>query len=159
MRALSCAILWGGLTWGGLAEGNAQESRARITDGGGGGASVVVKPPKKQPAVYETTVKLQAARQWKSSDGKSIVAELMSWPIKGAKVAPKDIQQVKIEVIREKKIRLRTAGKITVVRLDRLSKEDQDQVGELAKYHETWRVEERKKGAGVQIQGERVRKN
>lgn len=159
MRALICAMVWGAMLWGGLSEGNAQESRARITDGGGGGASVVVKPPKKQPEVYETTVKLQAARQWRSSGGKSIVAELMSWPIKGAKVAPKDIQQVKIEVVRGQKIRLRTAGKIMVVRLDRLSKEDQNQVRELAKYHETWRVEERKKEVGEQAQGETVRKN
>lgn len=123
------------------AEVAGQESGTRVIDGGGG-ASVVVHPPREAPVEFETTVKLAPARQWTSSDGKSIVGELLSWPLRGQKLSAEQVKKLNLEVVRDRKVRLRTGGKIVVVALSRFSKADQAFVGQMVAYHEKWREKE-----------------
>ena len=72
-----------------------------------------------------TIVKLGAARNWTSVDGKVVVAELMSWPLDDPKATSKDVSELKFDVVRGGQIRLRKNQQTFTLPVKRLSADDQ----------------------------------
>ncbi len=105
-----------------------QPSRAIVRDAAGGGSGVgVVAPARTKVVTKVVTVKLSPLRKWTSIDGKQMMAELLAWPIDDPAAAEKKLEELKIEVVRVGKVRLRKGGrggKTFVLALDRLAEAD-----------------------------------
>ena len=89
------------------------------------GVTPGMKPSTGAKIEPRTVMKLGAVRNWTSSDGKVVAAELMSWPITDPEATSKDIRDLKIEVVRDGQIRLRRGTATFNLALKRLSAADQ----------------------------------
>ena len=73
-----------------------------------------------------TYMSISPQRQWKSSDGKSIFASLLTFNADGK--TSEELKSLPLEVIKEGKVRLLKDSKPFVLPLDKLSEEDQKYV-------------------------------
>lgn len=94
------------------------------------GSDIGTKP---EAAKTETsvTIKLGPARAWKSVEGTTITAELVSWPVTDPKAATADPATLKFDIVRDGQVRLRKNGKVSVLALTRLSEADRAYVAAL----------------------------
>jgi hypothetical protein len=107
-----------------------------ITGGGTGSASIGIAQPKPQPTTVRTTahIALGEARQWKSTDGKSLLGKLIAFEDlvvetkqePGTKPVPATLPPPpeKPTVIRDGKARLLVDNKAYEVPLDRLGEDE-----------------------------------
>ncbi|MGI8603964.1 MAG: hypothetical protein ACR2OZ_13345 [Verrucomicrobiales bacterium] len=88
------------------------------------GVSPGLKPSTGAKIESTTIVKLGTARNWRSADGKQIVAELVSWPVTDPQAAEKHPRDLKFDVVRDNQVRLRKDKQTFTLPLGRLSPED-----------------------------------
>lgn len=108
------------------------DSRTRVRDGGGSAGIGVGRAPASAPSTV-THLKLSPIREWRSEDGRTIHAELMSWPVQDPEAATRKVEELSFDVVRDGRIRLRRNDKIFALPLSRLSEEDRAFVAGLAK--------------------------
>ncbi|CAN5310112.1 hypothetical protein BH23VER1_BH23VER1_26030 [soil metagenome] len=97
--------------------------------GGGAGATVT---PRQTVTSLSAVAKLGPSRQWTNAEEKTIVAELVSWPIADPEAATKGVDELKIDVIRDGKVRLRMGEKTHTLALESLSTADQNYIKGIA---------------------------
>lgn len=110
---------------------SAQDSkipRRGISGGGSFGPpriNVIPQEPVKGKTIVTNAsyMTISPERQWKSTDGKSILASLLTFNADGK--TAEELKTTKLEVIKDGKVRLLKGAKPFILPLDRLSAEDQ----------------------------------
>jgi hypothetical protein len=102
--------------------------RRGISGGGSFGPpkiNIVPQEPVKGKTIVtsKSYMAISPERQWKSTDGKSILASLLTFNADGK--SAEEMKSLKLEVIKDGKVRLLKGAKPFVLPLDRLSEADQ----------------------------------